>query len=286
MGPSIRFGCFILTCAVLGSSPVQSQPLRHSTTAYGGSQPTTTESKTVGPTPAVMTQKSAVLFGKAFWAFFGSDVVQTTSRTVLKGVSGGFKFSVSMQHQTIAKTPGQFRTDLEFVDTAQPKRKYQVISDGKTLWIYRPDRKEFSVQTYKQFDASDDSSMIGLATGLYLSATDLKQLIPETSPTPKELQEGGIEDLGKKVAEDGKSFQVYGMKDAQSSNANMQFWVNPQTAQIERLRLFGKEKEMELELQETLLQFQRNNSVSASQFAFQPPAGAKQVEKISIELFE
>lgn len=286
MGPLIQFGCCILTCTVLGGLPVKAQTLHPSTTAYGSSQPTVTESKTVEPAPAVMNQESAVLFGKAFWSFFGSDVVRTTSRTVLKGVSGGFSFSVSMQHQTIAKAPGQFRTDLEFMDTAQHKRKYQVISDGKTLWIYRPDRKEFSVQTYQQFDASDDSSMIGLTTGLYLSAADLKQLIPETSPTPKELQEGGIEDLGKKVAEDGKSFQVYGMKDTQNSNAHMQFWVNPQTAQIERLRLVGKEKEMELELLETILQFQRNTPVSANQFAFQPPAGAKQVEKISIELFE
>jgi outer membrane lipoprotein-sorting protein len=285
MGPFIRFGCFILTSAVLSNLPVQAQPLHPITAAYGDAQPTVTE-KTVGPTPAAMTQASAALFGKAFWAFFGSDVVQTTSRTILKGASGGFNFSVSMQHQTIAKTPGQFRTDLEFIDTAQPRRKYQVISDGKTLWIYRPDRKEFSVQTYQQFDASDDSSMIGLATGLYLSAADLKQLIPETAPTPKELQEGGIEDLGKKVAEDGKSFQIYGMKDTQNSNASMQFWINPQTAQIERLRLFGKEKEMELELLETILQFQRNTPAPASQFAFQPPAGAKQVEKISIELFE
>jgi outer membrane lipoprotein-sorting protein len=285
MGPFIRFGCFILACA-LGSSPVQAQSLHPSTTAYGGLQQTATESKTVGPTPAAMTQESAALFGKAFWTFFRSDVVQTTSRTVLKGVSGGFNFSVSMQHQTIAKSTGQFRTNLEFVEEAQPGRQYQVISDGKTLWIYRPDRKEFSVQTYKQFDASDDSFMIGLATSLYLSASELKQLLPEDSPAPQDLQEAGIQDLGQKVAENGKSYQVYGMKDIESSNANFQFWVNPQTAQIGVLRLAGKEKTLELELQETLLQFQRNMPMPDSQFTLKPPVGAKQVKQLSIEFFE
>lgn len=287
MGPFIRFCWLILIFTIFGSFPLNAQPPDSLVTAYGNPKSTSIKSETAGSPPTAISKESATLFGKAFRAFFGSNIVQTTSRTVLKGASGGFNFSVSMQHQTIASNTGQFRTNLEFVEKAQPGRNYQVICDGKTVWIYHPGRKEFSIQTYQQFDASDDSSMIGLATGLYLSASDLlKQLIPEESPTPKDLQEAGIEDLGQKVAENGKSYQVYGMQDSQNRNANIQFWINPQTAQIEALRLFGKEKAMELELQETILQFQQNTPISASQFMFQPPAGSKQVDKISIELFE
>jgi outer membrane lipoprotein-sorting protein len=284
MGLQLRSVWLILAFSVLGISPSLAQSRTLPIIAYGSSpQQSAKDLKAGNTSPTPISKNSATLFGKAFYALFGAEVIQLSSKTLLKGTSGGFNFSVPMKHQTIANATGQFRTDIEFVDTAKPGRQYQVISDGKTLWIYRPDRKEYSVQTYQQFDASDDSAMIGLATGLYLSLSDIKQLIPEESPTPQDLQEAGIEDLGQKTAESGKSFQVYGMKDDQTSNANIQLWVNPKTALIEALQLLGKEQDMQVEFQETILQFQKNLPVPPDRFTFKPPAGVKQVPKISID---
>jgi hypothetical protein len=283
VGYFISLFCFILALTVLVHPPLKAQTIQLFTTAYEVPKNPSVEPENSGSAPTAMSQESAARFGKAFWTFFGSDAVQISSKTVLKVSSGEFNVSFPYQNSTIAKKTGQVSTDLEFLGGTKLGRKYRLISDSKNLWIYRPDTKQFSVQTYKQFDDSDDSLYIGLSTGLYLSASEMRQLIPEESPSPQKLQEAGIQDLGQKVSESGKSYQVYALK---VKEGNLQFWIDPQTTQIEILRVSVKQKEMQVDFQETILQFQRNIPTQSGRFTFQPLGGAKQVKKISIEPFD
>jgi outer membrane lipoprotein-sorting protein len=235
--------------------------------------------------PLKLSPESATQFAKAFQSFFGIDTLRTVTQMQLKGTSSGVDITMGVQQQTVISTSGRFRTELEFKDSASPGRKYQVICDGKKLWIYRPDTQEFSVQTYQQFDNSDDAILIGLATGLHLSMPpELKQLLePGGVFNPQDLQDAGIQDLGRKAAENGKPYRVYSLSDLQDSAYILEFWINPQTTQIEIFQLAGKEKGTQIELQETLVQYQKNPSIQSNLFTFQPPAGVRQVPKLSID---
>ena len=269
---------FILL-GVMGA-PLKAQP--NSRVMANNPQPVLTAQQPKSQS-VTLSQESATQFAKAFQSFFGTDTLQTVTQTQLKGTSGGVDITMSFQQQTVVSTAGRFRTELEFKDN--PGRKYQVICDGKKLWIYRPDTQEFSVQTYKQFDDSDDAILIGLATGLHLSLPpELRQLLaPGSMVSPQDLQDAGIQDLGQKAAENGKLHRVYSLSDRQDSSYNLQLWINSQTTQIAILHLSGNEKGTQIELKETLVQYRQNPSVQSNLFTFQPPAGVRQVQKLSID---
>jgi outer membrane lipoprotein-sorting protein len=246
--------------------------------------------------PVSGTAEDLTLFLRAFRDFSQGNAVQTTSKLSLDAKTEGATLQSVVYIKAIAQKPKQFRADISFKSEEGSKaRTYQVISDGKTVWIYRPDTQQYSVQTYEQFDKSDDSFLIGSATSLYLnSPNDFQKTVTDEALSaiaadPKMVasfyKETGTTFKGYQKDETNQNYAVYTWDDTQGASSHMNLLISPQTSTIQQFLITGKEKGMTINLREVIVERVPNPKLEPSTFRFQPSATAKRVKALSLSPF-
>jgi outer membrane lipoprotein-sorting protein len=227
------------------------------------------------------------LLAKASAAFLQSDRYQTESEIQVQATSGGTEVTSNAKAITTVQSPSQFRSEITF---AQPKATAKigstVISDGKQVWMYRPDLKQYAVMPVKNFDDSDDNYWIGMSSLWFLQipAEVRKPIAAGALADPKVQKEMGLSNdlplTGSKQTVNGQEFYVYEYTD--KDGFAIRTFVEPATANLKQVVVTGKSEGYNVVITERILRRTPMPPTTASTFKFSPPKGAKLVKSLSI----
>ena len=226
------------------------------------------------------------LLAKATAAFVQSDRYRTESEMRVKASSGGTDVTSVAKVTTLVQVPYQFRAEITFPSDTGKEVKSIVISDGKRVWMYRPDLKQYAVTPFEKFDDLDDYYWIGMSSYWYSSVTpDVRELFTNGSLTdPQVLKELGMTGTsplkGSSQTLNGRSLYSYEFTDKEGFTISA--LVEPSTAELKQIRLNGKSDGFNVDIAERILSRTANPAIAASIFKFTPPSGAKLVKSVAI----
>jgi outer membrane lipoprotein-sorting protein len=226
------------------------------------------------------------LLAKSSAVFVKSDRYRTESEIRVKATSGGTDVTSLAKVMTLAQAPNQFRAEITFPSDTGTEVKSTVVSDGKQVWMYRSDLKQYAVTPYEKFDDLDDYYWIGMSSYWFLSVpTDVRKPIAEGAlADPQVLKELGINNTsplkGNSQTLDGRSLYSYEYTDKEGFT--IAALIEPTTAELKQIRLTGKSEGFNIDIAERILTRTANPAIAASTFKFTPPLGAKLVQSVEI----
>lgn len=243
------------------------------------------------PATATPSQLDLPLLIKTGESFFKGSNYQTVSEMQLRGAKQNTDVTFYIQAKTIVNSTNQFRSEIAFTQNGKPsKESAVVVSDGKQVYIYRPDLKQYSVISSQAFNKSDDSFLIGLSSsfflefannmGKYIASGALSQpeVIKEISTAANQAIQGETRDI------EGKQTYVYSFNDPKQGYTINAF-VNPQLANLEQMQIVGKDDGLDIAIIEKIQQRTEVKNLAPQTFKFTPPKGAKKVKSLSISPF-
>jgi outer membrane lipoprotein-sorting protein len=251
----------------------------------------TVPAPTSPPKASTSTAPDLTLLSKAIGVFWQSDRTETSSQMFLYGKGQGIDRSISAQINTIAQIGNKFQTQLVVAPTgSSPKITYTIVSNGKDVWIYRPDRRQYAKTTFTAFRSSSNWLWTGVSSSLFLSITaaDRQEMLSSLGTDRdviKSVPPEQFKDLiGSERQIDGKTLYgySYNFKDAGFS---VDILLQPQLATVQKIEFSGKVDDMDVKISENI--FSRNPQVNITKktFEFAPPKGVKKVKTLEIELF-
>jgi outer membrane lipoprotein-sorting protein len=256
--------------------------------------PTTSPQPSVSPQPTAPTTPDLTLLGKVLGVFLQTDRAQTESEIVmtLKGKAADMK--VYARTKTIAKTSGEFRSEVIFAQPGQsPTATYTIVSDNSKVWIYRPDRRQYTQTTLAKFQAQPYSYLIGISSIFFLSVSEAnrKDINAALAASPNfltSLPKSDLKDLqGGRRQLEGKELYVYSYTN-QPDSWGFNSLVNPQTGTLEQIEFNSKVDDkdgiMNFTLNEKIVTRNPQPAVNNTLFKFSPPKGTKKVKSLDIDL--
>ncbi|BDA68325.1 unknown protein [Calothrix sp. PCC 7716] len=243
------------------------------------------------PATATSSQLDLPLLIKTGESFFKGSNYQTVSEMQLRGAKQNTDVTFYIQAKTTVNSTNQFRSEIAFTQDGKPsKESAVVVSDGKQVYIYRPDLKQYSVISFQAFNKSDDSFLIGLSSsfflefannmGKYIASGALSQpeVIKEISTAANQAIQGETRDI------EGKQTYVYSFNDPKQGYTISAF-VNPQLANLEQMQIVGKDDGLDIAIIEKIQQRTEVKNLAPQTFKFTPPKGTKKVKSLSISPF-
>lgn len=231
------------------------------------------------------------LLVKTGTAFFQSDRYQTESQMEVKGGNQGSEFTFHTQIKTIVQSGRKFRAEIAFTRPGEPAKPASLlISNGQQVWIYRPDLHQYAVTSYKAFENSDDSFLIGLSSSLFMVLPeDARQQVAQGQLSNTQvLQEMGLANnkllKGDKRTIEAETLYVYKYTDTKAGLTYSAF-VQPETATLQQLQIAGKSQGLDILIAEKILSRSANPAITQQTFTFSPPQGSKQVKSLSLSPF-
>lgn len=280
------------TVALSALSPVAQAQL--SQTAQVQSSPSIDKTTAPETNSQLSNQPDLDLLAKTVAKFLKSDRYQTESELQLTTKSSGTTVTFHVQIKTIAQSPQQFRSEITFGTPGSSEGKqYLVISNGKQVWIYRPDVKQYAVSTYASFNQSNDSFLIGMSSYLFLEmAPEFASLRGQGENSEQSIRESLVEMLRSEKADlkggrrtiEGRDYYVYEYtepKEGYTINA----LIAPEQATLEQIRIITQSEGSDVVMNEKILSRVENPAIAPDTFNFSPPQGAKKVKSISLEPF-
>ncbi|MBW4580562.1 MAG: hypothetical protein KME42_13445 [Tildeniella nuda ZEHNDER 1965/U140] len=226
-----------------------------------------------------------LLLSKVITGFLKSDDYQTQSTMNVNAVIGNTTVTSDAQIQTTAQFPNKFRTEVLF---AKPGTKTQIktliVSDGKLVWVYRADLKQYAIFNYEKFDQLEDSYWIGFATTMFAQTPlEVKTAVAKGALSDTNLlQEIGLalSDLkGGTRTVDSQTFYAYEYNAAKQGFL-MSAFIEPDSAVLKQLRIVGKYLDSDISMVERILSRVAIAPVSTNTFTFTPPKGTKKVKAL------
>lgn len=229
----------------------------------------------------------ALLF-KAAEKALNVPAFQTESVTEINGSRSGVAANVQFQTRTIVQSPNRFRSEVRVGNETTPK--FTIVSDGRTVSIYRSDLKQFTTMSYADFDRRDDNFIVGMSSMLYMMI----------APSLKEFNSAG--GFGNPTLQAQLSAMIppeVKSKTEQTNNGNLVVYsypdrqrgftyglaINPIDSLIKQIRLNGNAKGFDIVMTETIQRRTVNPTIPANAFRFTPPKDAKRVKSISLSPF-
>ena len=231
---------------------------------------------------------------KALNRFFQYDRYQLSSETTMKATMEGSKVNIINKNQTMIVLPNQFRSEIQYED-----KKYLVVSDGKTTWIYDPQKNDYAAMSAEQFQASEDSILVGLSSSFLLeivrslltnqdngsiniNQADLLQSI--TNFFVENYQDEGF--IFKQTSQtiEGEDYLLYHYK---SDAEKMEFilWVDAKTETLKKLQVLGGDQEIAVEITENIIEQNFNLITGNNTFRFIPTRWMTKVDTLPLEPF-
>lgn len=240
---------------------------------------------------ATSSQLNLPLLIKTGETFFKGNNYQTLSQMQLKGRNQGADVTFYIQSKTIVNSTNKFRSEIAFTQDGKPsKESAVVISDGKQVYIYRPDLQQYSIITSQAFNKSNDSFLIGLSSSFFLEFADnmgkyiasgaLSQpsAIQQISAAANEAIQGETRNV------EGKQIYIYSFNDPKQGYT-LSAYVNPQLANLEQMQIVSKDSGSDIAIIEKIQQRTEVKNLAPQTFSFTPPRGAKKVKSLSISPF-
>ncbi len=277
MNRTISTIAFISLITLLGSTvnaiPPQNTP----------PQPTTTNETTE--------KIDLVLLVKSITSFLQSDRHQTESEIKFSVSVKGTNIGLNLKTNTVAQSRKKFRSEITFLDSTEASKSGNlVVSDGKQVWVYRADLKQYAVTSYQEFYDSGQWIFVSIGALSFLDLPEAeRQAIAGGNLSDKDALEslglaskGLIKGYRRMV--DGESFYVYNYKDPKEG-FTLSGFVQPETADLKQIQVLGKTQGMDIQYTEKILSRIANPVISADTFTFSPPPGTKKVKSLSITPF-
>ena len=167
--------------------------------------------------------------------------------------------------KTIVAAPNKVSTEITFFNEERTlQQQYQIVSDGTQVWIYDLEANQYSVSEYKQFLETATSLSVGTLANFYLRTLDtinsnkiasraIAKLPPER--LVRYFQQYANIDLQNMVIRneqiEGQAYAVYDI-DATDRTYKVTAYVSPQSANIERINLTGKQNGIEIVMREQI----------------------------------
>ncbi|MCY7337081.1 MAG: hypothetical protein LH613_12860 [Chamaesiphon sp.] len=266
--------------------PSQSQP-------QPAASPTPSQSQPPSLQPAA-TAPDLTLLGKVLGAFLKTNRVSTESQIVMTVPDKGADFKIYARSKTIAQSSGEFRSEVTFARPGQPPTAtYTIVSDRRRVWIYRPDRRQYSQTTIAKFQAQPYSYLVGISSIFFLTLTEpaRRELNTALASSPNflaGLPERDIKDLqGSRQQVEGQDLYVYSYTN-KLENWTFNSFVQPQTGILKQVEFTGaldpKDGGSNFTLTEKIIDRRPQPTVNSSIFKFLPPKGTKKVQSLSIDL--
>ena len=194
---------------------------------------------------------------------------------------------INLKTKTIVQSDKKFRSEIATVGTTgEIKPLTVIVSDGKQVWIHRPDLKQYAVTTYQKFDKSGDGIFMSISSSAFLSipAKERKQIANGSLSDKNVLSYLSSAIDGNQATVDTDSFYVYHYKYAKEGFTFSAF-VQPDNANLKQVELVGKSEGLDILLTEKILNRIANPNVTPQTFTFSPPRGTKKVKSLSITPF-
>jgi outer membrane lipoprotein-sorting protein len=250
------------------------------------------------PTPTPQAQPAAPvttpdlsLLSKAVGVFWQTDRAETKSQMTIDVAADGTNIKMYAQIETIAQTGNKFVTKLTFVSPGEStKSTYKIISNGKKVWIYRPDRRQYMETTFEKFNDSSDSFWIGTSSFLFTSLNETERRdIVSTLGSDRNilttLLKGQTGDLqGRKQQLDGEELYNYSYEN-KKDNWIFNGLIQPQTGLVKQIEIAGKTQGMNFSIADKILSRNTQPTISSKTFRFSPPKGVKKVKSLEIDPF-
>ncbi len=263
---------------------------------------TPTATPTATPTPAATptaaptaTPPELKLLGKAIAQFWQGNRAQSESQIVMTFQRKGTKANpvqINANVKTIAQTGDLFRSELTISRSGSPASiSYSIVCDGQTVWMYRPDKRQYSQSTFAQFKPQPYSLLVGLSTVFFVSMPEAgrKAIIadmaaggnPFKSLTPSQMAnfKGSIRQV------DGQSLRVYAF-DNPAEKSGFSGFVQPETGSLKRVEFMSNTSEAEVKIVEKIVSYTTTTNPNTKSFKFSPPPGTNKVDSVATDLLQ
>jgi outer membrane lipoprotein-sorting protein len=234
-------------------------------------------------------QPDLKLLKKAVQAFYQNNRIQSKSSMTFDFSASGFKGQVNVNMATVVETGGKFNAQIIFVNPQSVPIKFNIISNGKKVWIYRPDKRVFRETTLAKFD--NERFWVGMSAMFFsmISEKDRLNLINNAELTSASslgaiLKAPQIKDFkGDRVLVDDRS--LYAFSSLLVGNYKFTSIVQPDTGALARLELSGMADGVNVLLKEKIESWKSIASIDKKTFTFSPPKGVKRVKTLLIMPF-
>jgi outer membrane lipoprotein-sorting protein len=245
-------------------------------------------------TPKALNKEQRSLLFKAFKNYFGHDHAQSSTTTKLEVTSGMLSFQAVVNHKTLIESAKQYRSEIEFISNDNAtSRKYLVVSDGKILWVYRPDAKKFAILPQQDFGKNPLLMLnVDLLSIVFLMRPPniqqlLKEDTKENAEIVKTLAKTGLEVAGNEIDAQGNTLVVYktsgaNLPQAQAYNFEARVLIDPNTETFKQIYFSGEQKGVRVKMSEIILERSAPTTFEPKTFSFYPPIGTKRVPKLSV----
>jgi len=230
---------------------------------------------------------------KALRPLAAGGMIQSRSNFQMTGSKQGLSFTFREQARIIAKRPGRFRAELtQFSADNTPQQRLLVVSNGVTVWTYRPGTHQYSVTTFKAFEAANNGvTALGLAVGGFFLgdghqlAQGFQGLTRGNSAEVLSALAGlGVTLSSKMQAGNDEDDLTYRMTLTQQGLA-YRFIVNSAGNALRQVELVGAQKGVQIAFKEQITQLVPLTTVPKDTFTFTPPPGAAKVATVSVDPF-
>jgi outer membrane lipoprotein-sorting protein len=250
------------------------------------------------PTPTPQAQPASPvttpdlnLLSKAVGLFWQTDRAETKSQMTIDVAADGTNVKMYAQIETIAQTGNKFVTKLTFSSPGESaKSTYKIISNGKKVWVYRADRRQYMETTFAKFNDSSDSFWIGTSSFLFTSLNETERRdIVSTLGSDRNifttLLKGQTGDLqGRKQQLDGEELYNYSYENKQD-NWIFNGLIQPQTGLVKQIEIAGKTQGMNFSIADKIISRNPQPTISSKTFRFSAPKGVKKVKSLEIDPF-
>ena len=196
--------------------------------------------------------------------------------------------------KTIVAAPNKFNTEVGFLNEDDSDSAFQIVSDGKQVWIYDVAQNRYSIGEYKQFIESETGLAVGTISNFYLKTLNgvnnnkiAGRAIAKLPPNRlmryfQRFANVDLQNMVIKTAEvDGKPYNLYEIN-AYDKSYQATVYVTPQQADIERVDVSGTKNGLKVMVRDTVVSQSAPDSLADDLFLFLPPEDAQQVEQIEI----
>ncbi len=243
------------------------------------------------PKPSVANTPDLTLLSKAVGTFWQTDRAETESQMTISVAEKGIDLKIYARVKTIVQTGDKFQTQLEFaLPGSKTKVAYTIISDGRKVWTYRPDLRQYSETTPSKFKNGSNSMWIGVSSFFFISLNETqRQEMISSLGTDRDLIKAmppaNLKDLiGMSREVDGQKLYTYAYE-INADKIKFVFFVDPTSTATKKIEFNADAQGVNVNFDEKILN--RNNQVKIDPqiFKFSPPKGTKKVRNLKIEPF-
>jgi outer membrane lipoprotein-sorting protein len=274
------------------------------------SKPPTLPSQPASPTSTPIKATDLPLLKRAIGKILQTDRAETESQIEINSSDEkGKKSKYFISVKTIAQVGGKFHSELTINRVGEKSIiKYNIISNGTKIWIYRPDLRQYK---YRDFYYSQPLyCTIGLFSGAFSGLSDVQRqelitdilgengrIIP-LSVKPLERVQVSQQQIDKEI------LSVYTDERDDNNRINGYYkerisgFINSKTAMLERIELKFTDNHSQdlmrgkiikynrIEITEKIIKRNSQPRIAAKTFTFSPPKGVKKVTSLQIGPFE